>query len=59
MTWCCLMAPIMPTTETKRRKTPLAVIPPMMGRLVMMPETLPGENLVLALRILDTYYGFN
>ena len=50
------MAPIMPTTETKRRKTPLAVIPPMMGRLVMMPETLPGEKLVVALRILSYTY---
>ena len=44
MTWCCLIAPMIPNTETKSRKTPLAVIPPMMGRLVMMPENLPGKE---------------
>ena len=41
------MAPMMPNTETKRRKTPLKVMPPMMGRLVMIPETLPGKEVML------------
>ena len=44
MTWCCLIAPMIPNTETKSRNTPLAVMPPMMGRLVIMPENLPGDR---------------
>ena len=49
------MAPMIPNTETKRRKTPLAVMPPMMGRLVMIPETLPGlkVNLYVSLDITE------
>ena len=38
------MAPIRPTTEIKRRKTPEAVMPPMMGRSVTIPVTLPGQR---------------
>ena len=33
------MAPISPTTEMKRRNTPLAVMPPITGRLVTNPDT--------------------
>ena len=36
------MAPINPTTDMKRRKTPLAVMPPTMGKLVTMPDTFPA-----------------
>ena len=38
------MAPIRPTTEMKRRKTPEAVMPPMIGRSVTMPVTLPRHT---------------
>ena len=39
--WILRDLPIRPMTEINKRKTPLAVIPPTIGILVTMPETLP------------------
>jgi len=35
------MAPIRPIIETIRRKIPHAVIPPIIGKLVTIPDTFP------------------
>ena len=54
------MAPIRPTTEIKRRKTPLAVIPPTIGRLVNIPDTLPeisNRELGYQPNVSQTHFG--
>ena len=38
------MAPMRPMTDIKRRNIPQAVIPPTIGRLVTIPDTLPKQT---------------